>query len=256
GTYSATVDYDWSGTVTPTKAGYTFAPANRVYSNVTSDQTSQDYTPTLNTYTISGSVGTLDGVTMSGLPGNPVTAGGTYSATVDYDWSGTVTPTKAGYTFDPANRVYSNVTSDQTSQDYTPTPITYTWHVDYSVENGDGTSWETAFDTIQEAIDAATTDEDEIWVKAGTYVLTSKIQVDKAIGIYGGFAGTEADKGERDWRTNETRVDGGGSIGCFSVTADATIDGFIITNGNARAGNGGGIEIVNASPTISNCTFS
>ena len=59
---------------------------------------------------------------MSGLPGDPVvTSGGSYSTTVDHGWSGTVTPTKAGYTFDPANRVYSFVTSDQANQDYTPT---------------------------------------------------------------------------------------------------------------------------------------
>jgi hypothetical protein len=84
----------------------------------------QDYS--LNTYTISGSVGTLDGVTMSGLPGDPVTTGGgSYSADVDSGWSGTVTPTKTGYTFDPVNRVYSNVTSNQPDQDYTPM-ISYT----------------------------------------------------------------------------------------------------------------------------------
>ncbi len=37
---------------------------------------------------------------MNGLPGNPVTnASGFYTATVHYDWNGTVTPTQAGYAF-------------------------------------------------------------------------------------------------------------------------------------------------------------
>ncbi|MDY6990935.1 MAG: hypothetical protein SWQ30_23075, partial [Thermodesulfobacteriota bacterium] len=77
-------------------------------------------------YTISGNAG-MDGVTMSGLPGDPVTSGGGfYSATVDYGWSGTVTPTMTGYTFDPVNRVYSNVSADQADQDFAPTLNTYT----------------------------------------------------------------------------------------------------------------------------------
>ncbi len=46
GEYSITVDYGWSGTVTPTKTDYTFAPTERVYGNVTSNQSAQDYTGT------------------------------------------------------------------------------------------------------------------------------------------------------------------------------------------------------------------
>jgi hypothetical protein len=63
---------------------------------------------------------------MTGLPGDPVvtSGGGFYSATVPWGWSDTVTPTKAGCTFDPTNRAYSYVTYDQENQDYTP--IIYT----------------------------------------------------------------------------------------------------------------------------------
>ena len=126
GSYSATVNYGWTGTITPAKEGYTFSPTNKTYSNVTSNQSSQNYTPTLVTYTISGHVGTLDGVTMNGLPGNPVTSGGgAYSATVTTTWSGTVTPAKTGYTFSPTSRMYSNVGSNLT-EDYTPIINTYT----------------------------------------------------------------------------------------------------------------------------------
>ena len=131
GNYSNKVSYDWSGTATPSKAGYTFSPASRTYTNVTSDKTGEDYTATLITYTISGTMSIggsgLSGVAMNGLPGNPTTdASGNYSAAVDYDWSGTVTPSKAGYTFSPASRTYTNVTSDQTAQDYTAILNTYT----------------------------------------------------------------------------------------------------------------------------------
>jgi M6 family metalloprotease-like protein len=136
GNYSHGVSFGWSGTATPSKAGYIFSPTSREYTNVTSDQTDQDYTatPTGITYTISGKVSIvgssslvrvsnqagLSGVLMYGLPGSPITdASGDYSAIVDYDWSGTVMPTKAGYFFSPSSRNYSNVTSNQGSQDYT-----------------------------------------------------------------------------------------------------------------------------------------
>jgi uncharacterized delta-60 repeat protein len=130
GYYNKRVDYGWSGTITPVMVGYTFAPPSITYDNVIENQTNQNYTPIINTYTISGHVGTLDGVVMSGLPGNPVTsAGGFYSGTVEHGWSGTVTPTKDGpttYTFDPASKNYSNVTSGLTDQDYTPSIGGYT----------------------------------------------------------------------------------------------------------------------------------
>ncbi len=131
GAYTATVIAGFGATVTPTLAGYTFAPLNMIYTNVTGNQTGQDYTATVVTYTISGTatvdgVG-LGGVTISGLPGNPVTNGsGVYTATVDYGFSGTATPMLAGYTFAPVSKTYTSVTGNQTAQDYTATAITYT----------------------------------------------------------------------------------------------------------------------------------
>ncbi len=126
GRYTVAVDYGWSGTVTPTKEGYTFKPANRTYDRVTKNLTEQSYAGTLITFTISGTTG-MEGVTMNGLPGNPVTGvGGLYSATIGYGWSGTVTPTKEGYTFDPPKRQYSDVTGGQFNQNYTAAPRTFT----------------------------------------------------------------------------------------------------------------------------------
>ena len=125
GYYSDTVSYGWSGTGTPNKSGYTFSPPSLSYSNVVSNQTNQNYTATLQTFTISGYVKTsgsagISGVVMGGLPSNPTTdANGYYSGTVSYGWSGTVTPSKSGYTFSPPSRSFSNLASNQTGQDYT-----------------------------------------------------------------------------------------------------------------------------------------
>lgn len=70
----------------------------------------------------------VGGVVLAGLPDNPKTNGeGYYVASVPVGWSGTVTPTKAGYTFDPESREYANVTADQPDQNYTATPLNEQW---------------------------------------------------------------------------------------------------------------------------------
>jgi hypothetical protein len=78
------------------------------------------------TFIISGRTGLsgvvikgLSGVVMQGLPGDPVTdENGYYRAEVNYGWSGTVTPTKKGFTFSPSRKRYTSVTSDQTNRNY------------------------------------------------------------------------------------------------------------------------------------------
>ncbi len=85
------------------------------------------------TRTISGTVETL-GMVVPGVPIPGVTiyfsggagtattiSDGTYSHTVPYGWSGTAYASKAGYTFSPSSRTYTNVTSNLASQDYTGT---------------------------------------------------------------------------------------------------------------------------------------
>ena len=87
GNYTATVGYGWAGTVTPTKTGFTFEPANMVYSNVTANQ-NDSYDATVIRFSISGHVGTMEGVLMD-MPGQPVTdENGYYTCQVDYGWSG------------------------------------------------------------------------------------------------------------------------------------------------------------------------
>jgi predicted outer membrane repeat protein len=123
-----------------------------------------------------------------------------------------------------------------------------------------GNSWSTAFQTIQKAIGCASAGH-EIWVKWGTYNLTDQMTVDKAVRIYGGFSGTESQRNQRNWKHNVTTVDGQDSVyHCLYITANATVDGFTITGGNANDtsfphSNGGGIYNYYASPSITNCTL-
>ncbi|MDH4197885.1 MAG: lectin like domain-containing protein, partial [Candidatus Aminicenantes bacterium] len=75
--------------------------------------------------TISGTVRTatgsgLSGITLNGLPSNPVTpASGAYSEIVFGGWSGTVVPSGSGYTFSPSSRTYTSVVANKYTQDYT-----------------------------------------------------------------------------------------------------------------------------------------
>mgnify|MGYP003542104036 CR=1 FL=1 len=76
-------------------------------------------------FTISGTVtetgaGPLQGVTINGLPGSPVTdANGFYTATVSAGFTGTATPQKSGFAFSPSQRSYNSVGASMPLQNYT-----------------------------------------------------------------------------------------------------------------------------------------
>ena len=129
GNYSITLPVNWTGTVTPSKAGYIFSPASTSYTNLNAVQTITNYSATAITYTITGNAG-VGGATLAYIDGilKTVTAGagGDYSITVSYNWSGTITPSKTGYTFSPASKSYVNVLANQSAQNYTATILTYT----------------------------------------------------------------------------------------------------------------------------------
>ena len=118
GYYSVRVPAGWEGRATPTKKGYTFDPPRRTYDAVRADYTDQNYTASVMTFTISGSVGAPD-VIMRGLPDDPMSASdGTYQATVYYGWAGTVRPIKQGHSFEPTVTNYHDVESDMDNQNY------------------------------------------------------------------------------------------------------------------------------------------
>ena len=64
GNYSINVNHGWSGTVTPSKSGYSFTPTNKTYSSLAQNQTNQDFTAIVN---ITASVSPIDAGTISGL---------------------------------------------------------------------------------------------------------------------------------------------------------------------------------------------
>lgn len=119
GAYSLPVSYGWSGEVTPVKVGYSFSPANHAYTNITSSKTGQNFSALVS---ISGSAG-VAGATLKYVDGVAKTvlanASGIYTIKVPYNWSGRVTPVKAGVTsFTPAFRNYLSLKTSQSGQNY------------------------------------------------------------------------------------------------------------------------------------------
>ncbi len=122
GSYSVTVEHGWTGTVIPTKEGYDFNPSNKLYPPLTRDFTNDNYTASLKTFEISGTV-EYPGVTLQGAPGRAVTSGsaGSYTINVPWNWSGTITPSKTGYEFNPPNMQFTNVAASEMNRSFTVT---------------------------------------------------------------------------------------------------------------------------------------
>lgn len=116
----------------------------------------------------------------------------------------------------------------------------------------DGLSWATAYQELQPALNAAQ-NGDEIWVASGFYI--GPFNVQKALGVYGGFAGVETDRNSRSARDNATVLDGVHATDSVVNLGDGcTIDGFTIQNGGVQPfnGTGGGVRCVSGIGTVSN----
>ncbi len=128
----------------------------------------------------------------------------------------------------------------------------------------DGSSWKTAFASLQDALDkaASTPGSDEIWVAVGTYVPTKIYAPHSVVGgasglntahlktfdlpdrvaIYGGFSGDERSKSHRSSDSHPTVLSGGGACWHVVTAGDdvaragirATLDGLTIRDGNAQ----------------------
>lgn len=138
--------------------------------------------------------------------------------------------------------------------------------------SGDGTSWSSALGNIQTAISAANAldPKGEVWVKAGTYTVTTTIAVSQGVNMYGGFAGTETSKDDRakkedgeSWDfSNESILDGRKTVRSIesrgNFTTETIVDGFTITNGNAvstSANNTGGGVLIRPGLKVQHCVI-
>lgn len=128
----------------------------------------------------------------------------------------------------------------------------------------DGRAWATAFARIQDAITAAQrAGGGEVWVAGGVYAETrpqqGALQLRANVRVYGGFAGTETAREQRDIQRNVTIIDGfRANAGAPAPTVvlganNAVLDGFTVRGG--RGPNGAGLFCNQNAPIIRNCLF-
>ena len=201
-------------------------------------------------------------LTMALLPGSPAIDAGT-SACAATDQRGVTRPQGAA--------------CEIGAYEYEYQPVIY--HVKWNTSGANnGSSWADAFTSLQSALAVAMTG-DEIWVAAGTYKPTEdtdravSFNLKSGVAIYGGFAGTETLRWQRDYQTNVTILSG--DLGITSEIGDnsyhvvtgsntnnyAKLDGFTITGGNADGltspqDRGGGIYNYRGNPSLTNVIFS
>lgn len=123
----------------------------------------------------------------------------------------------------------------------------------------DGRSWSTAFVKIQDAVDAASSG-DEVWVAEGAYNAT--VTMKEGVSLYGGFAGSETAREQRNTATNPSILDGtdlrsGLVLIPAGATAATVLDGFTLRNAYSASNvfRGGGVTCMGGSPVISNNRF-
>lgn len=117
GTYSNQVLYDWSGTITPSKANCTFSPTTISLSNVHVAQRDKDFSGHLTSIPVTGRITRqdnglgLDGVSVVFSAGGgtvTTTGGGYFSNSMAYGWAGTVTPTLTAWQFTPSTYTFAS----------------------------------------------------------------------------------------------------------------------------------------------------
>jgi predicted outer membrane repeat protein len=207
--------------------------------------------------------------------GSPaINSGGVAGPPIDFD--GAARPQGAGYDMGAFERPF-----------VCPGSVAF---VDKDAVNGadNGTSWANAYIRLQDALDAATIcPVEEIWVAEGTYLPTAPHSggtdrhktffINYDVKIFGGFAGGETMRSQRNWTSHLTILSGDLGVAndisdnAYHVvwiegrSSDMELDGFTITKGkltlisDPTAIFGAGIynnaENQHSTPTIRNCTI-
>jgi len=180
---------------------------------------------------------------------------GNYFLLVSNQWSGVITPTKAGYTFSPTSREYTDVESDFYNQDYTAEgtgTVDYYVNVAIGDNNNSCTTIAAPCRNIQEAINKAS-DGDIIYVTSGTYLFSTNgspnvVIINQNITLSGG------------WNSDFTAQHGASTIdgenvnnGILVISGNVTVENFIIQN--SISWNSGAIYIINGNITLRGSTL-
>ncbi len=253
------------------------------------------------TYVLQVATPTISPASGSVLSGTQVTiTSTTINATIRYTTNND-TPNESSTLYNPSSK--PTITSATTfkviafKDGYNPSDVVSASFVNSIIYvkqsatgSNNGSNWDNAFTDLNLALETAILGV-EVWVASGTYYPSSYHDIDpgspenprlkhfhlkKGVAIYGGFAGLETTRAERNFETNVTTISG--DIGVAGNVADnvyhlfyhpasiaidntAILDGVVISKGNANASGtgahskGAGIYNEAGSPHISNVVF-
>jgi subtilisin family serine protease len=129
----------------------------------------------------------------------------------------------------------------------------------YATGSGNGRDWPNAYTDLQTALTrAANSCGSEIWVARGTYSPGSNVDdsftVPDGVELYGGFAGTETTRSQRDHTRYQTILTGyinetTRNKVVVTMGDSSILDGFVVEKGNWR-----GIEGINVDFSVYHCT--
>jgi len=186
GTYSFTGLEEGTYNVTPSLAGYVFAPVERDYDPLNTDMTGQDYVGTA-VFGISGTVSLVGGtaavtdvtLTLSGDASQAISPNGdgTYGFTGLEGGDYTITPALAGYTFEPAIRSYTPLDSDMTGQNFVGAFVPPTYGISGTVTLEGGTASVTQVTMLLSGNAIATINPEE----DGTYAFGTLLEGDYTV---------------------------------------------------------------------------
>lgn len=141
--------------------------------------------------------------------------------------------------------------------------------------NNTGVDWANAYTSLQTALQAGW--GSEVWVAEGVYCpappqgsAAETFTLRNNLGVYGGFAGVETQREQRDPAAHVTILSGDLNgddlpgwvnmtentdhiITASGVNDTAILDGFTIKSGRCTQSSGAGLRILNASPLIARC---
>ena len=198
---------------------------------------------------------------------------GTFFTTLSSNWSGTITPSKAGHQFTPNILSIGSDAAETIEQTFLASRSQILYVDARATGNADGSSWANAYPELAAAL-ISKHPFTEVWVASGTYkpgVFRSDFfLLPPDVSIYGGFSGSENSRQERNSTTNQTILSGDignindGSDNTFHVVVPSSgshLEGFIIQDGNASEnysdsrGKGGGLYANGVDFSVSECTF-
>lgn len=153
-------------------------------------------------------------------------------------------------------------------------PLDIRYVDDDAPAGGDGLSWATALNDVQDSFDGTGFPVAEVWIAAGTYRVDGgtgdrnrSLEMRNGLAIRGGFAGTETQRGQANRFDNRTLLTGNINAPTFSdntrhmvradgVDASGLLKDVTIERGNATGPvpRGGGIYVTGGAPRIQGVT--